>query len=43
MPYTKRKPHYNTAATLIEYIFYVVKSENGLLKSSFNCCVDFAA
>ena len=43
MPYTKRKPHYNTAATLIEYILNDEKTDNGLLTSSLNCSVDFAA
>ena len=43
MPYTKRKPHYNTATTLIDYILNDDKTDNGLLTSSLNCSVDFAA
>lgn len=43
MPYTKRKPHYNTTTTLIDYILNDDKTDNGLLTSSLNCSVDFAA
>lgn len=43
MPYTKRKPHYNTASTLINYILDDEKTDGGLLTSSLNCSVDLAA
>lgn len=43
MPYTKRKAHYNSASTLIDYILNDEKTDGGLLTSSINCSVALAA
>ena len=43
MPYTKRKAHYNSASTLIDYITNKEKTDEGLLTSAINCSVDMAA
>ena len=42
MPYTKRKAHYNSASTLIDYITNKEKTDEGLLTSAINCSVDMA-